>query len=67
MSKIHLIRIGRHENISVHSKINRRGSLEQILFTSNRKTLTKRTKGKEKQMKRNFLKVRKIRHRGKLK
>jgi hypothetical protein len=67
MSKLHLIRIGNHENISTHSKINRRGSLEQILFTGNRKTLTKRTKGNEKQMMRNFLKVRKIRHRGTLK
>lgn len=57
-----LFKIGRDEPLN--KRINRRGKVEQSLFIERKKAKTKRTTGQEKQLTRNFLKVRKIRSRG---
>lgn len=57
-----LFKIGRDEPLN--KRITRRGRVEQSLFIERKKAKTKRTTGHEKQLTRNFLKVRKIRSRG---
>lgn len=48
----------------LHSRINRRGIIEQNLFIERAKARTRKTKGREKQQTRNAMKRRKIRSRG---
>ena len=59
---MNLLKVGQDE--SLHKRISRRGRVEQSVLTRE-KYRTKRTKGLEKNLIRNFLKVRKIKSRGK--